>query len=929
MAEGIHPTSLSGSNLDSLSLIGKAETNTRFNLKNHQTFLVSLTPGSLAAHDVFFKFIQQHLCSISVNNLMIAHEYNIETSNTPDDNNTLTVSGLPIDAALIEAIDNAKAQGNRLLDADIFAKNDYSNRLDKLLVYLVEKIIELEITEKEALKFIQAFQQRIVEIDQWQKPMQLRHIGGFPMPVDEGDEWACLSGLYIRFNQFAQNDETNAYKLQLNKWLDDAFIHLSPYMTDGSEVHLVSAIKWVLLGREIENDVHYRLPIHDLVAKDLFDLLTNVAAKYTTPLQMSLELYIQQIEQMMELKQRFYNEETYDENLTSEFSQLQQKLEKDPWTLTLNIPLSKKIVAGDFDLSGAARKHISNLSKRQMEHLLPASRLPLDDFHYLDECTKHPMKLVMDLIDKNYKALAALVTLCMPTVDFRPFLLIELQTSLFNFKNMSLLSFLESQCKESLFVSNWLPFITERLEVCEGHTADCMLLKKFVLGREDAWDEVEETHKEVFLIECINNGASYSIIKRLIEKLHNKNNHFMIKDINWSAWIASEQLVPLLVLLKGHVDLNEVLSTLPSNYFDEGQLIHIASEYKLPELMAYLLAQEGIEVNRLTSNGESALFLCCNEQFEEGVSQLLGYQLEHPNSDTKLDLIDSETECTPLQIACHNRDIEIVRHFLTFYEQRPRKESILWHELEVTSTLLHAACFTGSTWVVRDFSTVLIQNPELIDALYQEDKEDNCTVLHLACQQEQYELVDEILSLSPKFHQMKKLFFYEHKTTLFTPFHQAINLGSLDIVQAFIALYTRDPSIKALFTLKHSESQDTPLQTACSLGHAEIVRELLVFYSKHQILNEVLTLESLESKPSSFYVACHEGYVNIIGEFLDLVDLQNPTIQKYIFGRNKTTQLTPLLAALVNGHVKVMTIFLAITDKHPNLANYNPTKDRF
>ncbi|MCL1080286.1 hypothetical protein L2734_19380, partial [Parashewanella spongiae] len=366
-----------------------------------QLFRVSL----LGQYDAFLKFIRDEEVTKNHAELELT-------------DNVAKLPGANFDEKLTGVIMRAEQQGKAILARDTKGREDYFARLEKLKTHIIGQVNFAQQLPDDALLFLVEFSNRLDEMRLWPESQQLLHLGAFPMAVESEGEWRCIDGLRIRLD-LCDRPSTTIFNLLCRDQMSDALLKLTSKVKSANRVHLAAAVPWVLTGIDSQKDTHFKLPLHDLCASDIYDLLLTAPEDYHRRLLSSIDDYMELSQQVLSLKEQYLQYEN--DNLLMEMDGIVERLKGNAWTALL------KLAPNHFYDGSQTRESISNeISKRihtnqQLTHFLKSAFTP--EKPELTDYTDNVSHWCEKLYCGDFCALAALVVYCLPVLDKRPLMM--------------------------------------------------------------------------------------------------------------------------------------------------------------------------------------------------------------------------------------------------------------------------------------------------------------------------------------------------------------------------------------------------------------------------------------------------------------------------------------------------------------------------
>ena len=233
--------------------------------------------------------------------------------------------------------------------------------------------------------------------------------------------------------------------------------------------------------------------------------------------------------------------------------------------------------------------------------------------------------------------------------------------------------------------------------------------------------------------------------------------------------------------------------------------LHIAAEIKNAELVAVLASVRDIDVNRLNSNGETALYVSARLVDTTTASCLLA-----AGADANTARPDDGS--TPLHCACQDGDGSVLVVLLLEGGSRPDAGRRSARSGVTGITPLHDAADVGDA---RSVATLLCRDETLADAV----TDRGCTALHVAARHGYRDIVDQLLSHNAYVAQPGA----DSRGLGVQPLHLASENGGVDAVRALLAAGA-DPNATREFCGKTGVSA---LHLTAIRGHVEVATVLL------------------------------------------------------------------------------------------------------
>ena len=325
--------------------------------------------------------------------------------------------------------------------------------------------------------------------------------------------------------------------------------------------------------------------------------------------------------------------------------------------------------------------------------------------------------------------------------------------------------------------------------------------------------------------------------------------------------------------------------------------LYLACRYGHAEIVRMLLQKQGINVNKAaTTDGVTPLFLACYCGHANIVRMLLDNKGALVNEARTTDGV------TPLFLACESGHAEIVRMLLD-------NKGALVNEARTTDgvTPLFLACESGHAEIVR----MLLDNK---GALVNEARTtDGATPLYVACRYNRADIVRMLLDEDALVNKAKT-------TDGATPFFIACQNGHTDIVRI---LLNKGAFVNEAGTIDGV----TPLYIACQNGHADIVPLLL---RRDAFVRQAVDING----ETPLMKACFAGHADVVKVLLrspvidvnqisniDIDTMPDKTAVQALLGsilaprgvdikQIKKIEATPLVAACLNGHDKIIGYLL-------------------
>ncbi|MCL1080309.1 hypothetical protein L2734_19520, partial [Parashewanella spongiae] len=276
----------------------------------------------LGQYDAFLKFIRDEEVTEKHAELEL-----------PDD--IAKLPGANFDEKLTGVIMRAEQQGRAILARDTKGREDYFARLEKLKTHIIGQVNFAQQLPEDALCFLVEFSNRLNDMKLWPESQQLLHLGAFPMAVESEGEWLCIDGLRIRLD-LCDRPSTTIFNLLCRDQMGDALLKLTSKVRSSYRVHLAAAVPWLLTGIDSQKDTHFKLPLHDLCASDIYDLLLTAPEDYHRRLLSSIDDYLELSQQVLFLKEQYIQSED-DDDLLIEMNDIVDRLKENAWSALLKL----------------------------------------------------------------------------------------------------------------------------------------------------------------------------------------------------------------------------------------------------------------------------------------------------------------------------------------------------------------------------------------------------------------------------------------------------------------------------------------------------------------------------------------------------------------------------------------------------------------
>ncbi|RJY02243.1 hypothetical protein D5R81_19415 [Parashewanella spongiae] len=740
----------------------------------------------------------------------------------------------------------------------------------------------------------------------WPESQQLLHLGAFPMAVESEGEWRCIDGLRIRLG-LCDRQATTIFNLLCRDQMSDTLLKLTSKVRFDYRVHLAATVPWLLTGIVSKKDTHFKLPLHDLFASDIYDLLLTAPENYHRRLLSSIDDYLELSQQVLFLKEQYLQSD--EDNLLMEMNGIVDRLKENAWSALL------KLAPNHFYDGSQTRDSISNeILKRihtdqQLTLFLESAFIP--EKPELTDYTGNVSHWCKKLYCGDFCALAALVVYCLPVFDKRPLMMCLLSHTWQALYRDTLCRHLEQLKIKSEFVTVWSEPIVKRLTEFNASYDD--VVEKYLSNRE-GWQTLPLNRKQDLLQHCISGGVSFSTIQALrnsgADEVH-------LSSLDWRAWVNSRDWPELIHLLSHQVNFNEVIHNFLPILKSDNQLLHIAAYFGRADVVEALLKTPGIEVNNANKNGHTPLHVACCLGEEKVVKVLLNYKGQNPEANIGLTEEHSETKNTPLHEACIVGHDGVVKVLLDYKGQNPKADIGLTKEhSETKNTSLHAACRLGKEKVVKELLDYKGQDPEADIGLTKEHSETKNTPLYEACVVGHDGVVKVLLGYKVQYPKANIGLFREHSESKTTPLHEACIAGHDGVVKVLLDYKGQNSEANIWLTKEHSETKNTPLHAACRLGKEKVVKVLLDYKGQEPEADIGLSKEHSETKNTPLHEACIDGHYGVVKVLLDY----KRQYSKEDIGLTKEhprSKNTPLYDACIASHDGVVKILLDYKGQYP------------
>ncbi|MCL1077339.1 ankyrin repeat domain-containing protein [Parashewanella spongiae] len=807
-----------------------------------QLFRVSL----LGQYDAFLKFIRDE--EVTKNHAEL--ELTDDVAKLP---------GANFDEKLTRVIMRAEQQGEAILARDTKGREDYFARLEKLKTHIIGQINFAQQLPDDALLFLVEFSNRLDEMKLWPESQQLLHLGAFPMAVESETEWRCIDGLRIRLG-LCDRPSTTIFNLLCREQMSDALLKLTSKVRFDYRVHLAATVPWLLTGIVSHKDTHFKLPLHDLFASDIYDLLLTTPENYHRRLLSSIDDYLELSQQVLFLKEQYLQSE--DDDLLMEMNGIVDRLKENAWTVLL------KLAPNHFYDGSQTRDSISNeILKRihtdqQLTLFLESAFIP--EKPELTDYTGNISHWCEKLYCGDFCALAALVVYCLPVFDKRPLMMCLLSHTWQALYRDTLCRHLEQLKVKSEFVTVWSKQIVERLTEFNAKYGD--VVEKYLNNRE-GWQTLPLNRKQDLLQQCISGGVSFSTIQALrnsgADEVH-------LSSLDWRAWVNSRDWPKLIHLLRHQVNFNEVIHYALPILKSDNQLLHIAAYFGREDVVEALLKTPSIEVNSTNEIGYTPLLMACRIAKDKVVKVLLNYKGQNPKVDIGLTREHSTYQSTPLHYACNAGHDGVVKVMLDYKRQHPKADIGLAKEHPISKTTpLHVACIAGHYAVVKVLLDYKRQYPKADIGLNRQNSTYKNTPLHVACRLGKEKVVKVLLDYKGQEPKADIGLNREHSTCKNTPLHEACVVGHDGVVKVLLDYKGQHPNGDIGLVMKNSYTKNTPMHGACIAGNDGVVKVLLDYKGQYPKADIGLTRVHSIYKDTPLHVACCLGNEKVVKVLLD------------------------------------------------------------